>query len=180
MKQNSEYVILVDENDHPTGSEEKLKAHQDGLCHRAFSVFVFYMAEKEIEILLQQRQFGKYHSGGLWTNACCSHPKPDEDTILAGERRLFEELGIQIKLKDVGGFHYIAKFENGLTENEMDHVLIGFSQNKTVDINPQEVNAVVWMPISELLQDLIDHPKKYTAWFAPALEIALMNLQEVK
>ena len=168
-------VILVDENDNPIGSEEKLVAHQQGLLHRAFSVFVFYQHddEREPELLLQQRQTDKYHSGGMWTNTCCSHPRPDEQTIAAGERRLFEEMGIKLTLQEMGGFHYIAEFDNGLTENELDHVLIGFAENKDVPFNIKEVQAIEWIPITDLLNELIEDPKKYTPWFAPALEVAL-------
>lgn len=169
-----EKVILVDNNDKPIGEAEKIAAHQQGLLHRAFSVFIFYNPDDgEPELLLQQRQFDKYHCGGLWTNTCCSHPQPGEAIIPAGERRLFEEMGIQIELKEAGGFHYIAKFDNGLTENELDHVLVGFAKHKEVPFNPAEVNAIRWVPLGELFQELIDTPKKFTPWFAPALEVAL-------
>ena len=169
-------VILVDEEDNPIGEAEKMLAHQQGLLHRAFSVFVFHHPEKgEPELLIQQRQSNKYHCGGLWTNTCCSHPAPGETIIEAANRRLFEEMGMQTTLKDVGGFHYVAKFENGLTENEMDHVLIGFSDEKTTAPNSEEVQAVRWIALSELLQELLDAPKSFTPWFAPALEVALLQ-----
>jgi isopentenyl-diphosphate delta-isomerase type 1 len=170
----SEKVILVDDLDNVIGAEEKIKAHEKGLLHRAFSVFIFYQKDnKEPELLLQQRQFDKYHCAGLWANTCCSHPRPNEDTVKAGERRLFEEMGINVKLEKIGGFHYTVKFDNGLTENELDHVLVGFTDDKTVPFNKNEVNAIRWITIPELLQDLIDHPKKYAPWFTAALEVAL-------
>src|SRR3990167_1228664 len=110
-------VILVDENDKPIGEAEKITAHQQGLLHRAFSIFVFYHpSNDEPELLIQQRQFDKYHCGGLWSNTCCSHPQPGEEIITAGQKRLFEEMGIQVELQEVGGFHYRVKFDNELTE----------------------------------------------------------------
>lgn len=167
-------VILVDDNDTPIGVEEKLTAHKQALLHRAFSVFVFYHTEgNEPELLLQQRQHDKYHCGSLWTNTCCSHPHPGEEVEEAAKRRLKEEMGIEVKLERVGGFRYKATFDNGLTENEMDHVLVGFTKDKTVPFNKAEVSAIAWMPLSAVLQDLLDNPKKYTPWLSPALEVAL-------
>jgi diphosphomevalonate decarboxylase len=166
-------IILVDDSDNPIGVAEKMQVHQQGLLHRAFSVFIFYQGAEHPELLLQQRHFNKYHCGGLWTNTCCSHPNPNEAILAAGERRLFEEMGIQVKLSEAGGFRYLAKFDNGLTENELDHVLVGFVDDKAVPFNTDEVNAIAWVALPELLQDLINNPKKYTPWFAPALEVAL-------
>src|SRR5689334_9028970 len=117
-------VILVDEQDNPLGFAEKLTAHQQGLCHRAFSVFVL-RKNPEWEILLQQRAQDKYHSPNLWTNTCCSHPLPGETIQSAAERRLKEECGISLPLTIIGRFHYIAELDNGLTENEVDYVLLG-------------------------------------------------------
>ncbi len=170
---HKEMLVLVDEEDNPIGVEEKQLVHQQGLLHRAFSVFIFNQQAEEPELLIQQRQKDKYHCANLWTNTCCSHPRPIEDIVAAGERRLFEEMGLKIELTRVGGFHYTAKFDNGLIENEMDHVLTGFTQEKAVPFNPAEVQAVAWVPLSVLLQDLINHPEKYTPWFAAALEVAL-------
>lgn len=175
-RDNSSAVILVNEKDEPIGVENKIIAHQKGLLHRAFSVLVFYQGEQEPELLLQQRPQDKYHSANLWTNTCCSHPKPHENTVVAAQRRLLEEMGITVPLRDIGGFHYRATFQNGLCENEMDHVLIGFAHDKSVPFNPQEVQAVDWKPLSVILQNLMDHPQHYTAWFAPALELALRSL----
>ena len=131
----TEYVILVDQTDQEIGIAEKLAAHLENRCHRAFSIFIFrYLnhPEQSPELLLQQRAFDKYHSGGLWTNTCCSHPRPGEAVLAAGERRLQEEFGIPASLRALGWFHYIAKFDNGLTENEVDHVLLGEIHPHTV------------------------------------------------
>lgn len=164
-----EYVILVDNHDHEIGVEEKLVAHQLGKLHRAFSIFVFHQDTNEL--LLQQRQLTKYHSGGLWTNTCCSHPRPGEHIIAAGERRLAEEMGLQITLQSAGAFQYTAHFENGLIENEYDHVLIGFSHSKQVNYNKKEVAAVRWVSIPDLQTELTLQPEKFTPWFAAALAI---------
>ncbi|EKD54338.1 MAG: hypothetical protein ACD_60C00091G0003 [uncultured bacterium] len=167
----TEQVILVDENDHPIGTADKITAHREALCHRAFSVFIF--REKEtLELLLQQRAFHKYHSPGLWTNTCCSHPYPGENTIIAGQRRLREEMGIEIMLKWVGSFHYIAHFENGLTENEVDHVLIGKSVDDALTINPLEVEDYRWISLPKLKKEMHELPEKFTPWLKEALTIA--------
>lgn len=164
----TEHVILVDENDNPTGVAEKLQAHQDNLCHRAFSVFVFRKAPTPL-LLLQQRADNKYHSGGLWTNTCCSHPRPGEGIIEAGERRLQEEMGLCVSLKSHGSFHYIAHFDNGLVENEIDHVLVGFTSQEEIDLNPAEAKDYRWISLTDLKEDLWRHPDDYTPWFERAL-----------
>lgn len=172
----SKQVILVDEEDNPIGEAEKIAAHQQGLLHRAFSIFIFHKpSQGEPLLLLQQRQSSKYHCAGLWTNTCCSHPKPGETVLAAAHRRLLEELGMQTELKEVGGFHYTAKFDNGLIENEMDHVLIGFTSDTTIAFNPEEIQAVRWITVSELLEELLQSPQNFTPWFAPALEVALLQ-----
>jgi len=166
-----EHVILVDEQDGPTGIEEKLKAHQEGLCHRAFSIFIFQNAEDPY-LLLQQRASCKYHSPNLWTNTCCSHPRTGEDIIQTGKRRLKEEMGIETELSWVSKFHYVAHFENGLIENEIDHVLVGNLQDEAICYNPNEVQAYRWIPLTQLKKELSDHPEKFTPWLAKALELA--------
>ena len=155
-----EFVILVDENDKPIGTEEKLKAHQNANLHRAFSVFVF---NDKGQLLLQQRALNKYHSAGLWTNTCCSHPKLDEETISAAHRRLKEEMGFDTKLTEAFSFKYKAVFDNGLTENEFDHVFIGKYNNDPMPDSP-EVNAYKWVEIGWLEQDMIDNKEIYTEW----------------
>ncbi|MDR3476934.1 MAG: isopentenyl-diphosphate Delta-isomerase [Gammaproteobacteria bacterium] len=166
----TEHVILVDENDNPIGVAEKLKAHQDNLCHRAFSVFVFRNTPKPL-LLLQQRADNKYHSGGLWTNTCCSHPRPGEGIIEAGERRLQEEMGLSASLESHGSFHYIAHFGNGLVENEIDHVLVGYTEHEKIELNPAEAKDYRWVSILELEQDLAIHPEQYTPWLKQALSL---------
>lgn len=158
---NLDEVILVDENDNAIGSMEKMAAHEQALLHRAFSVFVFNTGGK---MLLQQRSFSKYHSAGLWTNACCSHPRPGEETLIAAQRRLQEELGFVTDLKKIFDFTYKASFDNGLTEHEFDHVYVGYYDD-TVMPNPDEVKDVSFYSMDEILQSLSHEPGKYTAWF---------------
>jgi len=171
----TEHVILVDEHDKEIGIAEKIQAHRDNLCHRAFSVFVFKQQPK-LELLLQQRADGKYHSSGLWTNTCCSHPRPGEDILQAGQRRLKEEMGVIVPLKSLGWFHYIAHFDNDLTENEVDHVLIGTTEIETISPNQDEVKAYRWVTISDLEQEITERPDLFTPWLTPALEIIKKNL----
>src|SRR5438128_1707417 len=139
-------VILVTEADQPTGKMEKMEAHQKGLLHRAFSVFIF---NSKGEMLLQQRASGKYHNGELWTNACCSHPSPGEPTHVAAERRLKEEMGFTTRLTKAFDFTYKATFENGLTENEFDHVFIG-NYDGNINVNKSEVKDYCFKTIDEI------------------------------
>ena len=154
-------VILVDANDKQAGTIEKMEAHVQGLLHRAFSIFIF---NRKGEMLLQQRALNKYHSGGLWTNACCSHPLPGEETIVAAKRRLQEELGFEILLEKIFDFVYKADFDNGLIEHEFDHVYVGEFEGK-IDFNKQEVMNVCYKEVQEIRHSLQTHPQKYTAWF---------------
>ena len=156
-----EYVILVDENDQEIGKMEKQEAHEKGLLHRAFSVFVF---NENKELLLQQRALTKYHSAGLWTNTCCSHPRIGETIEQAAHRRLMEEMGFDCDLSTKTSFIYKAAFENGLTEHEFDHVLVG-SFNGEININPTEVKNFKWINLEELQIDLLQNNQNYTAWF---------------
>src|SRR5688572_19856105 len=145
----TEQVILVDENDNPIGTAEKMAAHRENRCHRAFSVFIL-RKHPQLEILLQQRASHKYHSPNLWTNTCCSHPRPGEEVIEAGQRRLKEEMGMDCELRSLGSFHYIAHFDNGLTENEVDHVLVGFGEENQIQPNKEEVGAYRWISLPDL------------------------------
>ena len=156
-----EYVILVDENDQEIGTMEKQEAHEKGLLHRAFSVFVFNENKK---LLLQQRALTKYHSAGLWTNTCCSHPRIGETIEQAAHRRLMEEMGFDCELSTKTSFIYKAAFENGLTEHEFDHVLVG-SFNGEINFNPTEVKKFKWINLEELQIDLLQNNQNYTAWF---------------
>lgn len=171
----TEYLVLVDEQNKEIGTAEKLSAHARNLLHRAFSVFIF-REESQLELLLQQRAFDKYHSQGLWTNTCCSHPRIGESIVEAGRRRLKEELGIVAALKDLGWFHYNAHFSNGLSENEIDHVLVGTITTDTKIIpNSKEVHAYRWVTLPDLQQELNNHPENFTPWLASALALVKRN-----
>jgi len=171
-----EYVILVDDQNTQIGLAEKLEAHQKNLLHRAFSAFI-YRKHPQLEILLQQRALHKYHSPGLWTNTCCSHPRTGESVVEAGQRRLQEEMGISVPLNDLGWFKYNAHFTNGLSEHEIDHVLIGEAPDDLiVKPNPEEVCAYRWVTVADLEQDLAAHPEKYTQWLEQALKMAKSGL----
>ena len=156
-----EQVILVDDKDNPLGMMEKMEAHEKALLHRAFSVFVF---NKKGELMLQQRAKEKYHSPLLWTNTCCSHQRKGETNIEAGKRRLQEEMGFSCDLQEVFSFIYKAPFDNGLTEHELDHVMVG-KYEKEPSINRKEVEAFKWMTIEDVRKDIENKPEIYTAWF---------------
>jgi isopentenyl-diphosphate delta-isomerase len=156
-----EKVILVNEKDEQIGLMAKLEAHQKALLHRAFSVFIF---NDKNELMLQQRALDKYHSPGLWTNTCCSHQRDGESNIEAGKRRLQEEMGFVVDLEESISFIYKAPFDNGLTEHEYDHVLIG-KYNNEPKINPNEAAGWKWMPLEEVRADILHHPEMYTEWF---------------
>jgi len=156
-----EQVILVNDKDEPIGLMNKLEAHEKAILHRAFSVFVL---NDENEVLVQQRSHQKYHSPLLWTNTCCSHQRSGETNIEAGKRRLFEEMGLQTELKELFHFIYEAPFDNGLTEHELDHVMIGYS-NEEPNINLDEVENWKWMKIEAIKEDMIENPDFYTVWF---------------
>lgn len=160
-----EQVVLVDENDHPIGVMEKLEAHEKGLLHRAFSILLF---NSNKELLIQQRAATKYHSPLLWTNACCSHPRPDESLESAVSRRLQEELYLSASTSKVGQFIYKADFENGLTEYELDHVFVGLT-NVTPEINMKEANAYRWIGLYELKTEIENNPDNFTFWFKEIL-----------
>jgi isopentenyl-diphosphate delta-isomerase len=156
-----ENVILVNEKDEPIGLMPKMDAHEKAVLHRAFSVFVL---NSKNEIMLQQRAHHKYHSPLLWTNTCCSHQREGETNIQAGSRRLFEEMGFQTDLKELFHFIYKAPFDNGLTEHELDHVMIGY-YNDAPNINTEEVEDWKWMPIEAVKSDIQNNPDLYTIWF---------------
>ena len=156
-----EQVILVDEQDRQVGVMEKMEAHEKALLHRAFSVFIF---KSNGEMLLQQRAISKYHSGGLWTNACCSHPRSNEETIAAAKRRLKEEMGFDTTLEKVFDFTYKAVFDNGLTEHEFDHVFVG-TYNGVIDANEKEVHAFEYKSMELIKAELESKNDHYTAWF---------------
>jgi isopentenyl-diphosphate Delta-isomerase len=154
-------VILVDREDKEIGILDKQKAHELGLLHRAFSVFLF---NKEGAMLLQKRSAAKYHSAGLWSNACCSHPLPGEDIAEAAGRRLQEELGIRPNIRKIFNFTYKVEFGNGLTEHEYDHVFMG-EYSSEIFPDPEEVEALEWKTMKEIQEELDSDPSKFTAWF---------------
>lgn len=156
-----ELVILVNENDEKIGLMPKQEAHEKALLHRAFSVFIF---NDKKELMLQQRALDKYHSPGLWTNTCCSHQRDGETNIEAGKRRLMEEMGFETELKETISFIYKAPFDNGLTEHEYDHILIGYYNDAPI-LNPEEVANWKWMAIEDIKTDISENPDNYTAWF---------------
>ena len=161
-----EKVILVDENDNQVGLMPKLEAHQKGLLHRAFSIFIF---NSKYELLLQKRASSKYHSGGLWTNTCCSHPREGEDILDAAKRRLFEEMGIETSLRKVHDFIYKAELDNNLTEHEFDHVFYGI-YNEDPIINKDEADDFKWIDMDSLNEDIKTNGDNYTIWFKIAFE----------
>jgi len=156
-----EKVILVDEQDNQLGLMPKMEAHVKAVLHRAFSVFIF---NDKRELMLQQRAAHKYHSPLLWTNTCCSHQRDGESNIEAGKRRLDEEMGFSTDLKEVFSFVYKAPFDNGLTEHELDHVMVG-DFNGEPKINPEEVESYKWMTLDAVKNDIEINPDDYTAWF---------------
>ncbi|TAF10287.1 MAG: isopentenyl-diphosphate Delta-isomerase [Flavobacterium sp.] len=156
-----EQVILVNEQDEPIGLMNKMEAHEKAVLHRAFSVFVL---NDKNEVMLQQRAHHKYHSPLLWTNTCCSHQRAGETNIEAGKRRLFEEMGFETELKELFHFIYKAPFDNGLTEHELDYVMIGYYDDAPV-INLDEVESWKWMPIEAIKDDMLANPNSYTVWF---------------
>lgn len=156
-----EFVILVDEKDNKIGLMPKMQAHEEARLHRAFSVFIL---NDKNEIMLQQRAAHKYHSPLLWTNTCCSHQRDGESNLEAGKRRLQEEMGFTVELKELFSFIYKAPFDNGLTEHELDHVMVGYFSNNPI-INPEEVESWKWMSIEAIKQDMNSNPDNYTAWF---------------
>lgn len=159
-------VILVDQDDVPIGEMDKLQAHKEGRLHRAFSVFVF---NSEGELLLQKRAGSKYHSAGLWTNTCCSHPRPGEELSAAAKRRLMEEVGLECEVVWAFSFIYKVEFSNGLYEHELDHVLLGWC-NDLPNLNPEEASEWKYMSFDEIRKDIKDNPSSYTEWLKIIIE----------
>ncbi|MGB3073771.1 MAG: isopentenyl-diphosphate Delta-isomerase [Chitinophagales bacterium] len=161
-KKNVELVVLVNSSGKKTGIAEKMEVHEKGWLHRAFSIFIF---NSKGEMLLQQRADTKYHFGGLWTNACCSHPRPGEKITAAAKRRLMEELGISTKLSMLHSIQYcFHDSKSGLTEHEFDYILTG-NYNDAIKMNPDEVKSVKWLSMTALSTELSRYPQKFTPWF---------------
>ena len=170
--QNADYVILVDDKDNMLGAGEKMQVHLDGTLHRAFSIFVL---NDNSELLLQQRANDKYHSGGLWTNTCCSHPRPNETTIEAAHRRLMEEMGFDCELQPLFSMLYKGSVGNGLIEHEFDHIYIG-KYNGPVVINEQEVKSYSFMSLDEVQSRIAETPNLFTLWMRIAFPEFLQKL----
>lgn len=169
-----EFVILVDEKDNELGTMEKMEAHEKGLLHRAFSVFVF---DKDGNFLIHQRAKEKYHSGGLWTNACCSHPRHGETTKDAAKRRLQEEMGFVCDVEKKFSFVYKRSLDKGLIEHEFDHVFFGVYDGK-INFNTDEVMDYKFMPLEDLKKDLETNPNDYTEWFKICFEEVLNHYKD--
>jgi isopentenyl-diphosphate delta-isomerase len=174
MIPQSAEVVLVNEQDEQVGTMEKLAAHRSPHLHRAFSVFLF---DRKNRLLLQQRAHSKYHSGGLWTNTCCSHPYPGETVEAAATRRLREEMGIECSLRKSFHFTYQAEFDNGLWEHEFDHVFVGCYEGE-ISPDPDEVAGWCYKSLAEIRADLELSGHQYTAWFKIALPLLESYLQE--
>lgn len=157
-----EFVILVDESDQALGKMEKHLAHRLNKKHRAFSVFLI---DTDGKLILQRRASGKYHSPDLWTNACCGHPRPNEDTLNAAERRLEEEMGIRTSLKYLFSLSYQDQLDNGMWENEYDHVFLGHYTANDFAADPAEISEIQKVDIEQLENDIARHPERYTFWF---------------
>jgi isopentenyl-diphosphate delta-isomerase len=169
-----DYVILVDSQDNELGVMEKLEAHEKGILHRAFSIFLF---NSKGEMLIQQRALSKYHSPGLWTNACCSHPAPAETILDAGKRRLQEEVGLSTVLVDAFKFEYRETFDNALTEHELDHVLVGYTDDSPI-LNSDEAKDYRWVDLSDLPVEISLNPELFTVWFKIILTEHIEKLQK--
>ncbi len=161
MKAQKNKVIIVNSKDEWMGTMDKMEAHKTGTLHRAFSVFIL---NSKNELLLQKRAADKYHSGGLWSNTCCSHPYPGESTKSAATRRLKEELGFDAELDQIYTQEYSSAMDNGLIENEYDHIYLGYSDITDFNLNPVEVSEIMYISIDKLLQWMKDEPKSFTAW----------------
>lgn len=174
VDKHEQLIVLVNEQDEPVGTMEKMETHRRALLHRAFSVFLF---NSKGEMLLQRRALNKYHSGGLWTNACCSHPYPDEMPAAAAKRRLMEELGFVTELQPAFTFIYKAALDNELTEYEYDHVFVGQYDGQIV-LNEDEVGDYCYRSLDDLNAHVAKFPSQYTAWFKIALPLLDSYLKE--
>jgi len=161
-----EQIILVDECDRPQGLMEKMEAHEKGILHRAFSVFIFSSSG---DLLLQKRALSKYHSGGLWTNTCCSHPRANESNLEAANRRLYEEMGMTCALTYGFNFTYKAIFDDGLIEHEFDHVFFGVT-DESPNINTEEVEDYAYVSLEKLRKDILMKPENFTPWLRICLD----------
>lgn len=170
-------LTLVDVYDRPIGEATKTEAHSRALLHRAFSIFIYRRFQDNVQLLIQQRATHKYHSGGLWTNTCCSHPRLGENLSEATKRRLKEEVGIECYLEETGSFVYYHAYSPHLFEYEYDHIFVGEHDGEYL-INPDEVADAQWISIDELALELLSQPEKYTPWFRTAAPMVLLHLKK--
>ena len=175
MSFSKDHVIVVNERDEWLGTMEKLAAHEEGVLHRAFSVFIL---NENNELLLQQRADGKYHSGGLWSNTCCSHPMPGESTKSAAHRRLKEEMGFDCELQPLFHLRYRSDVGSNLIENEYDHIFCG-SYNGAIHLNPEEVKSYKYVTLEAVSKWMAEQPQLFTEWFHLALPQFISNLKEL-
>ena len=171
---NRDKIVMVDVHDNEVGVIDKLDAHKEPILHRAFSVFII---NNKGEMLIQQRAFDKYHSGGLWANACCSHPREGEEVISSAMERMKDEIGVSCPLEELFTFIYMHKFNDNLYEHELDHVLLGVCEGP-FKMNKEEVNDLKWISYKELEKDLEKHPDKYASWFKIAAPKVLKYLNK--
>lgn len=171
-------IILVDSNDREIGLETKENVHSLGLLHRAYSIFIFRQREGVLEILLQQRAMDKYHSAGLWSNTCCSHPEQNLVMEEHAQNRLEHEMGLTASLTRCGKFHYCANLPNGLIENEIDHIFVGFKNIDNIEFNKEEVLQVRWDPVIRTIVNAQENPKNYSVWFLKGLLQIVHNKQD--
>ena len=171
----TDFVVLVNQNDEKIGLMPKMEAHEKGVLHRAFSILIF---NRNKELMLQKRNLNKYHSPGLWTNTCCSHQRDGESNINAGMRRLKEEMGFSAELRELDSFIYKVKFENGLIEHELDHILVG-EYNSEIKPNFEEVDDWKWMDLEDIKNDIKINSDKYTEWFKIIMENNYNQLKNI-
>lgn len=169
---NRDDIVLVNADGHETGTMEKIQAHQAGVLHRAFSILI---VNDQGELLLQQRSAGKYHSAGLWSNACCSHPAPEETVLQAAHRRLLEELDFDCDLEEIFAFTYWADVGNGLIEHEYDHVLLG-RYDGSYRPNPDEIDSCKWLSLPALADEIWSYGSSYTYWLKLIIQSRLPEL----
>lgn len=180
IQEERKFILEVDTSDTPVGLIEKKEAHVKGILHRAFSIFIFRKVGSSYQLLIQQRAFGKYHSGGLWTNTCCSHADPNVAVEKTAEIRLQTEMGFTCPLSYLGSFYYKADVGNGMTEHEIDHVFAAFCDPIDIHPDPEEAHSFKWIDIDLLQKLLISKPREFTAWFPEAFKISLQFLNPVQ
>ena len=176
IQEEKKFLIQVDLEDVPVGLIEKKEAHLRGILHRAFSIFIFRKIGSSVELLLQQRALHKYHSGGLWTNTCCSHAEPGIAIDVTAKHRLQEEMGFSCPLSFLGSFYYKTEVGSKMTEHEIDYVFSAFYNPSKIRLNPEEANGCKWMTIELLQKELLSKPHEFTAWFPEAFKMALKFL----